>query len=296
MIYVEATDATIDKQVKAVCAPLFATDQFLSGGHNAHTINATVTFVQFESRVYAVTCHHVLAAFHNEAFKTGKRIVPSIHSGRSIHQFHNYGDQGEYRWSFVSCRDFPSTACFNSQTKLDKLKSQNALLPDIAIADLTEIWSVLQQLRGAAAINLDDWVEPDWSICQKFWLAYGFPDGHKSLTGTTVSAPMPRITIELATFPPTPDKPTYTLCSTLPNPHGWGFSGISGGPVLVAHTAGGQYAYVGIVFEGSPSAVAIEENLESFVNDCDIVLTGYHLTPENFRYWLSMLRFGVQLS
>jgi hypothetical protein len=296
MIYVEATNSTIDQRVKAVCAPLFATNQFLQSGHSDNTTNATVTFVQFKSRVYAVTCHHVLSAFQSEALRTGRRIVPSIHSGSSIHQFHWYGPEGQYRWSFSSCRDFPSDANINDQDALDNLERQNAERPDIAIADLTEVWPVVQRLRDAEAINLDNWVEPDWSVSQPVWLAYGFPDGHKYLAAEKVSTPMPRIAVELASSLPTPDRPTYTLCSTLAVEHGWGFSGISGGPVLIAHTTDDRYAYVGITFEGAPSAADIEQNPESFVGKCDIVLRGYHLTPSRFEDWLSKLTFGVQFS
>ena len=296
MIYIDAEDSTIDKKVKAVCAPLFATNQFLQSGHNENTTNATVTFVKFESRVYAVTCHHVLSAFLSEALNTGRRIVPAIHSGQSIHQFHFYGPQGQYRWSFTSCRDFPSIANINDQRLLADLERQNLERPDIAIADLTDIWSVISDLRGADVINLDNWTEPDWSATQPVWLAYGFPDGHKSKADNKVAAPMPRVAVELATSAPSPDKPTYTLCSTLTVEHGWGFSGLSGGPVLVAHNVEDRYAYVGITFEGAPSAKELKENTESFIGKKDIILKGYHLTPSTFRDWLSSRRFGVELS
>lgn len=94
MVYIDSSDDSLDKKVKAVCAPIFASDRFLQSGHTEDTTNATVTFIQLEARVYVVTCHHVLAAFLSEALKTGHRIVPSIHSRRAIHQFHWYGPQG----------------------------------------------------------------------------------------------------------------------------------------------------------------------------------------------------------
>ena len=107
---------------------------------------------------------------------------------------------------------------------------------------------------------------------------------------------MPRVAVELATSVPSPDKPTFTLCSTLTDEHGWGFSGLSGGPVLVAHNVEDRYAYVGITFEGAPSARDLEENTQSFIGKKDIILTGYHLTPSTFQVWLSSLKFGVELS
>ncbi|QDG69445.1 hypothetical protein [Janthinobacterium tructae] len=296
MIFIDAIDATIDQKVKSVCAPLFATGQFLQNGHNEATINATVTFVKFESRIYAVTCHHVLSAFLSQALKTGRRIAPSIHSGRSIHQFHAYGPQGQYRWTFNSCRDFPSNDNINDQRKLAELERRNLERPDIAIADLTDTWNTISTLRNADAINLNDWVEPDWSVIQPVWMAYGFPDGHKYQTDDKIAAPMPRIAVELASSIPSPDKPTYTLCSTLTSEHGWGFSGISGGPVLVAHATEDRYAYVGITYEGAPSAKSLEKNSETFIDEKDIVLKGYQLTPTIFREWLTQLKFGVELS
>ncbi len=296
MIYIDSTDSAIDQQVKAVCAPLFASDQFLQSGHNENTTNATVTFVQLETRIYAVTCHHVLAAFLNEALETGHRIVPSIHSGRAIHQFHWYGPQGQYRWSFTSCRDFPTSEMRNDQQALSNLERQNLERPDIAIADVSNIWSVLRAGRGAEAINLDSWAEPDWSVIQPVWLAYGFPDGHKYQANEKLAAPMPRVAVELASSVPSPEKPTYTLCSTLAAEHDWGFSGLSGGPVLVAHKTEDRYAYVGITFEGSPGAKELNKNKDSFLGKHDILLMGYYLTPSIFRDWLAQLKFGVELS
>lgn len=296
MIYIDSSDDTLDKKVKAVCAPIFASDQFLQSGHTEDTTNATVTFIQLEARVYAVTCHHVLAAFLSEALKTGHRVVPSIHSGRAIHQFHWYGPQGQYRWSFMSCRDFPSFDLINDEQALANLARQNSERPDIAIADLSDIWPVLRDVRGAEAINLDDWVEPEWSASQPVWLAFGFPDGHKYNASDMLAAPMPRVAVELASSVPSPERPTYTLCSTLAVEHGWGFSGLSGGPVLVAHTTEDRYAYIGITFEGSPSTKELEINPESFLGKRDILLMGYYLTPTIFRDWLSKLKFGVEIS
>lgn len=97
MVYIEATDGTLDSRVKRFCAPLFATDQFLHGGHTDASLNATVTFMKFESRVYGVTCHHVLSAFFAAAIREKRRVVPSIHSGHSIQQLGVHGSDGRYR-------------------------------------------------------------------------------------------------------------------------------------------------------------------------------------------------------
>lgn len=262
MVYIEATDNILDALVKRYCAPLFATDRFLLTGHTDASINATITFVKFESRVYAVTCHHVLSAFFSEAVKKGLRIVPSVHSGRTIHQFGSFGPEGEYKWSIISCREFPRPEDIGKPDTWDELDRKNASRPDIAIADVTNIWPALSKWRGACAIDLDAWQEPEWQAAQPVWLAFGFPDGHKYQIGDKVAAPFPRVTAKLESSVPSPDKPTYTLSSTLDVAHGFGFSGLSGGPVLTAHATEDRFAFVGITFEGAPSSKDLEKSPE----------------------------------
>jgi hypothetical protein len=295
MIYISATDDSIDGFVKRVCAPLFATTQFVHGGHDESATSATVTFVRFESRIYAVTCHHVVSAFFSEAVTTGHRIIPTTHSGRTIHQFGSYGPNGTCRWSFRSCRDFPAAADVRNQEVLAALDRANADKPDIAIADLTDIWASFSAARGADVVDLDAWTEPNWSSAQPIWMAYGFPNDHKYRTGDKVAAPMPRVSAELASTFPSAEKPTYILCSTLPTDHGWGFSGLSGGPALVAHASEDRYAFVGVTFEGAPSSKDLKENAEAFVGRSDIVLRGYHLTPMQFKTWLSQRQYEIEL-
>ncbi len=105
-----------------------------------------------------------------------------------------------------------------------------------------------------------------------------------------------RVAVNLATLPPSPERLTYILCSTLNVDHRWGFSGLSGAPVLVAHTSEDRYAFVGLTFEGSPSSKDLQQDEEAFVGKNDIVLRGYHFTPHEFRDWLSQRKFGVELS
>lgn len=295
MIHVSAINDTIDELVNRVCAPLFGSGLLLEGGHDESVTSATVTFVRFESRVYAVTCHHVLAAFATAAIRTGRRIVPSVHAGNSIYQFGSFTAQGAYRWSFLSCRDFPAASDVDNEEAMSALDRENAEKRDVAIADLTEIWPSFRTARGADAINLDAWEEPEWPTAQPVWIAYGFPDDHKYRADAKVAAPMPRVSVELASAVPSAEKPTYILCSTLPADHGWGFSGLSGGPVLVAHPSDDRYAYVGITFEGAPSSKELQRNAEAFVGKNDIVLRGYHLTPPQFKTWLSQRKYGVEL-
>ncbi|AWH19207.1 hypothetical protein C1922_18755 [Stenotrophomonas sp. ZAC14D2_NAIMI4_7] len=294
MITIAATNEEIDRRVHRCCAPLFGTGILLSGGHDPSVTSATATFVKFESRIYVVTCHHVLSAFFSATVRGKRVIVPTLHCGNTIYPLATYASDGTYTSLFKSCREFPGAGDVDSDDALDALDRANADRPDIAIADITELWPMLRNLRDAEAIDLDAWVEPDWTTVQTTWIAFGFPDAHKYQAGDKVVAPMPRVSVSLATSFPTPEKPTYILCSTLESDHGWGFSGMSGGPVLVAHATDDTFAFVGITFEGAPSTKELSENSEAFVQKNDIVLKGYHLTPKQFGSWLSQVKYRVE--
>lgn len=296
MIYISSTNEDIDSRVHQFCAPLFGNDWLLlEGGHDTSVTSATTTFVKFESRIYAVTCHHVLSAFFSASVRNNRRIVPTLHFGRSIHHFGGFTRQGTYRWSFRSCRDFPRSEDVDDDEVLAALDRANMERPDIAIADVTDSWPSFSSSRNVEAIDLDTWTEPDWAVVQPTWLAFGFPDAHKYQSGNKLAAPMPRVAVNLDTDYPTRDKPTFILCSTLEADHGWGFSGMSGGPVLVAHTTDDRFAFVGVTFEGAPSTKDLQENAEAFFRMNDIVLKGYHLTPQQFSLWLSQLKYEVEL-
>lgn len=296
MVYTDATDETIDGIVKRVCAPLFCNDRFLFDGHDESTTSATVTFIKFESRFYAVTCHHVLSAFYTAAVKKEGRLVPSIHTLHSIYQVGSFtGLNGQYRWSFQSCREFPDAREVDDCEAMAAWDRKNADKPDIAIADFTEVWPTFSQLRGADAIDLDSWQEPEWQKAQNVWMAYGFPDNHKYRKEDKVAAPMPRVSAELVSAPSS-EKPSFMLCSTLTANHGWGFSGLSGGPVFVAHTEEDRYAFVGITYEGAPSSNELQKKAGAFVGGKDILLMGYHVTPRLFREWLAQRKYGVEFT
>lgn len=296
MVYFEATDDTLDALVKRVCAPLFATGQFLQGGHTTSSTNATVTFVQLDSRVYALTCHHVIAAFRTESIHRSVRLAPAIHTNKAVQSFASYVAGDAWRWSFTSCRDFPPQDILDDPCALSSFEKANAPRPDIAMADITDLWPVIAKLRGAGTVNLDMWTEPDWSKAQPVWMAYGYPNDHKYQSVNNVAAPMPRVAAELASQRPPTANPEFTLCSTLEKVHGWGFSGLSGGPVLIAHTEDDRCAFVGITFEGAPSNARLSPSSTGFVTNKDIVLHGYYLSPQQFRSWLSQLKFGIQFA
>lgn len=295
MSYISATDDTIDSEVKRYCAPLYATGQFLQGGHSDTSTNATATFVKYESRYYAVTCHHVIEAMLALAYKAPYQVNPAIHASKSVVQLATPTPRGTQQWAFVSCGELPTAAALGDKEAMAALTRRNASYPDIAIAEITSVWGTLQALRRAEAVDLDAWTPPDWGQAQPYWLAYGYPDEHKAtLEAKVVAVPMPRVTVRLATSVPSEDKPTFTLHSTLEKDHGWFFSGLSGGPVLIADKALDRYAVVGITFAGTPGSRTAPVNAQAFYGPSDISITGYQLTPARFQEWLRNRRQGVE--
>ena len=284
----------LDERVHAAIAPLFATDILLRDGHTDASLNATVTFVQRHGRIFAVTCHHVLEAFRTEALKRGVPLAPSVHFGRSVFQFKVHHGTA-IRWTFASCRDFPHATILNDAAALKAFNDQNVSLPDIAIADVPpETWEMFCRHRPLEPIDLDKWTAPPWKQLERYWAAYGFPTGHKSLAESKVAAPMPRITVELQS--PSPQhREDFILCSPLDREHGFGFSGISGGPVLAESEANQCFYFTGLVFEGTPSTTEHGANEEAIFGSTDIFLRGYLLTPETFDRWQSAHKYGVEL-
>jgi hypothetical protein len=295
MSFLDCQDAELDSRVHRVCAPLFATDQFLAQGHDASTTGATLTFVKFEGRIYGVTCHHVLAAFYAIAIREQRRIIPTIHSGPCIQAIGEPTAHGGYRWGFQSCREFLTPAQIDDSEASDALDRKNADRPDIAIAELTAMWPLLQQFRAAEPIDLNAWTEPNWSAAQPVFMAFGFPTAHKYRVDDKVAAPMPRVGATLASEAPSADRPRFTLCSTLEAAHGWGLSGLSGGPVVMAHAARDRYTFVGITYEGSPIAKDPKQTEDSILRAEDLLLKAYYLSPDCFRDWLMERRYGIEL-
>lgn len=294
MIPISATNEDIDSRVRRCCAPLFGNGMHLEGGHDTSVTNATVTFVKFKSRYYAVTCHHVLSAFFNASVRSNRRIVPTLHFGSGVFPMGSYTSRGTYLWAFRSCRAFLDPVDMDSDDATARLDRANSTRPDIAIADVTRSWPIFCSQRDIEAIDLDTWTDPDWTTFQETWVAFGFPDEHKYQVENKLAAPMPRVSVNLATGFPSPEKPTFTLFSSLKSDHGWGFSGMSGGPVLVAHDTDDTFAFVGITFEGAPSTKELHNDADAIVQRTDIVLTGYHLTPQQFNSWLAQLTYEVE--
>lgn len=219
--------------------------------------------------------------------------MPCIPTGKSVFQFANYVGDGAYQWSFRSCRKFTTAATIANPTKLAEFDAKNCETPDIAIARIDEIWPVFVQAgRNSTSCEYFDLDQPttvDWDEYQNFLLAFGYPTDHKHEDQSKVAAKLAQVVVELASEKPTENHPVFTLCSNLGVEHGWGFSGVSGGPVMLAHKTLDEVAFVGIVYEGTPSGSDTgEQNSEAIFGADDIVLKCYQITPAVFSNWLEL--------
>jgi hypothetical protein len=225
-------------------------------GHNAKQANGTVTFLKYKNAIFACTCRHVL----NEV---KGNLVLAVMADRMVLNFASIGPDGILS-SFRRVQD--STV-------------------DIAISPVPAgMWLLLAKKKAKQAIDLDTFNPPPWDLI-KFCHAAGYPCEHKVDSGTVVRSPMPRVVAELRT---TVSKGTkeFTLHSSLNEPHGFFFSGMSGGPI-VGETDKGDLVPVGIVFEGAPSSKKRQRSI--FAGPNDLMIRGYVLTPEVFDYWLQHL-------
>ncbi len=242
------------KAGRAHTDPLWVRNRFLMTGHNTDTPNGTASFIRFRGIVYVVTCGHVALAAKDKE-------VPSLMVGRGVM---NFGVQ---------------KAASYEQT----FRCVDRALADIAISHLPpDWWSRLIDKKGKANIDLDAWVEPDWGG-EHSYIAVGYPTEHKTNRDEkTLSTPMPLCVAELASNI-SPSNPVFTLHSTLANPHGWYFSGTSGGIVYQSPDER-TLLPCGVIFEGGPSSA--KAPLGDLVQPDDIFFRAQTLTPSTFESWL----------
>lgn len=172
---------------------------------------------------------------------------------------------------------------------------------DIALVLLDESnWNLLRERKNKVAIDLDSWREPDWSVV-RHCLAVGYENEGKEAVRSggseKVATRMPETMAELASPVPGRDTSRFTLLSILPSPHGYGFSGMSGGAVYAIEESDTGMADeenlvpIGIVYEGFPGSTKEggsneEGSMGTIFNDRDIFIRALTLTPNTFDDWL----------
>ena len=215
--------------------PLFLQDHFLFGGRDKDTKNATATFVQFEGKRYVVTCRHVLEIVKKRKEKSGPARFPTMALvvGRAILNLSFFSAQG-----------------IQYALRTPKPEEGNEPL-DLAVAEISgAYWSLLAQRKGKTAIDLDNWREPKWARAEML-VAAGYPDEHKTHVTVDQQAMVGAPCVLLAAEKKgeiNRNQKFAEMHSRLPKPHGYYFSGMSGGPMYVVQ--GDIIVPMAIVFEG----------------------------------------------
>lgn len=261
-------EASVHTEARRFTDPLFAHDFFLATGRNTETACATATFVRFEGVVYAVTCRHVL---DDMALAAPGARLPTLAFGVDA--------------ASINMANFDRSSTASPAPLRSLFASPRHLATerpvDIAIARLGSAWDLLAERKRKTAIDLDCWREPDWSdigTCA----AVGYLTEHKSQTPDSIVTRMAVSTVGLASKL-TADSTTFRLHSSLPQPHGYWMSGMSGGPILALHSPS-TYSVIGIVFEGGPSSPTAVPGLAT--QPTDLFYGGHVLTPATFRDWV----------
>jgi hypothetical protein len=156
---------------------------------------------------------------------------------------------------------------------------------DLAIAEITgSYWDILTKYADKEAIDLDNWREPRWARAEML-AAAGYPDEHKY--NTTIDG-KDKLAAPLAFIAADKDGeigrdcPIVQMRSRLEKPHGWFFSGVSGGAMYA--TQDERSIPAGIVFEGWPQSKKTPPHPS--LDDRDIIVRGMTLTPKTFGQWV----------
>lgn len=263
--------------------PAWLQDHFLGTGHDEKTRSATFTFVKRRGRHYAVTCRHIKDAVTDPKMVPGARNpTVALHLDRAV-----------LNLSYFTARGLAlGVRTPHAEDKKEEI--------DVAIAPLDgSYWQLLSGKKNKIAIDLDDWREPDWPTV-KWCLAAGYPDEHKKAVieeGTDkVANQLVTVVAEVSSRLGRAER-LIALSSTLAEPHGYYFSGMSGGPLYAIEGPQERTAEddellpVGLIFEGFPSsgkpaATGGRDVTSAFLTDNDLFFRALTLTPEFFDEWL----------
>jgi hypothetical protein len=257
-------------EAAANCAPLYIQDALLFDGHDATTKNATATFVKFEGRYYACTCRHTVDIV-NKRRAMGTSPFPTLALG--------------LKKRFINLSLIGTDGLRDAISVVQPSAGQDYF--DLAIADISEHWHSLSAEWGNRAIemNPENWREPRWARA-KLLAAAGWPEiGKRNVTVNGIGRVRGTVTLIIADVSGGISRhdDIILMNTRLDAPHGWFFSGVSGGPIYVLQDE--LMVPVGILYEGWPQTK--DDRHDEFTPN-DIVIRGVTLTPSSFERWLSV--------
>jgi hypothetical protein len=258
-----------NSEATANCAPLYIQDAFLFDGYDASTKNATATFVKFGGRYYACTCRHAVDIVKKRR-EEGTSPFPTLALG--------------LKKEFINLSWVSADGLHDAMSIVEPSEGEDHL--DLAIANISEHWERLSAEWGNRAIEMDpeNWREPRWARAQLLTAA-GWPEmGKRNVTvdgNDLVRGTMTLVIADVSGGVSRHDR-LVLMKSRLKEPHGWCFSGLSGGPIYVVDRD--LMIPAGLLYDGWPQTK--EDKHKEFTPN-DIVIRGATLTPTNFERWLS---------
>jgi hypothetical protein len=256
------------------CAPLYIQDAYLLEGYGASTRNATATFIKFSNRYFACTCRHVVERVEKRRQNRASPL-PTLSLGLKA--------------SFIHLSWYSADGLQDAMTIVPREPGEEHL--DLAIADITEHWDRYSAEWGSQAIEMDEqnWREPRWARA-KFLTAAGWPEmGKRNVVVNGRELVRGTITLLVAEVRGGLSKGDKILMmeSRLDEPHGWFFSGVSGGPIYIPQ--GDLMIPAGLLYDGWPQT---KESKDDRYTLNDLVIRGVVLTPANFKRWLSAAKLA----
>jgi len=255
------------------CEPVYLLPNRRGVTHSELSESATLTYVKYNGKHYAVSCAHVAEA-QEPGKKKGRLLLPTVW-GKNVRAF-----------AFRAGSGYPVAGEFKFP---DKPRAQHSGL-DIAIAKLSPefVRSHLPD-KEKVPLDLDHWERPDWTQLRTC-AALGYPNRAKSRSGDVIGAKLLFTILELQSTA-MDDREEFTLVSTIPESAGTSLSGISGCAVYCL-LKDGRMAPIGIVYEGTPGDSSQPKAEGSFYRPQDFQVHAYALNPTVFARWLRLAGFA----
>lgn len=213
--------------------------------------NGTLTFVKANSKVYGITCWHVVEHYRNQTTKSGNTYSHTMRT--MVNGFYVVLDR------FI-----------RPQPQLG--------VPPIDIA-IRELDPEFPEAIGKIPIDLDTNIDPPKHIGHGY--AVGFPESTKykkmeDQSGYRVSMPQVEILAEIEAMPVC----RFTLYSELEQkPAQTDYSGMSGGPIFWSTEE--HYGMFGVIYEGGVGSELSDSKT--------IFVYGELATPEIIKGWIKQL-------
>lgn len=231
--------------------------------------SATVTYIQFRGKPYALTCAHVATA-RQGGQEDGEILIPIV-----------VGLTGK-RFAFSEGSLSPMAGVFRvpQRPSIDKKL-------DIAIAPLSDGFVEAHlKAKGKVPLDLDAWLAPDWSQI-KTCTAWGFPKSEKVATYRSFGGKLFGITLEVATSI-SEMRDEFSLYYKLRSSAGRSLSGMSGSAIFCRYSDESLLA-IGMLYEGKPGELSSAADPQAFFTKSDFQIQAHLLTPSRFEEWLREL-------